>query len=100
MLPSSLGTRKSDTRGRSIGVGQTCTTKLACRKRCSARLGYRPNRMAEQGKLAVQQLHELLCQHPLPSTKILVPPRIVVRANIESLVAGANSTQKHPAEQT
>ena len=57
-------------------------------------------RMAEQGELAVQQLHELLCQHPLPSTKILVPPRIALRANIESLAARVNSTQERSAEQT
>lgn len=54
-------------------------------------------RMAEQGELAVQQLHELLCQHPLPSTKILVPPRIAVRANVEALIAGVNPTRKCPA---
>lgn len=44
-------------------------------------------RMAEQGELAVQQLHELLSQRPLPSKKILVPPRIAVRNNIDLLAA-------------
>jgi ABC-type sugar transport system substrate-binding protein len=46
-------------------------------------------RMAEQGELAVQQLHELLSQHPLPSNRILVPPRIAVRGNIAQLAARA-----------
>ena len=56
-------------------------------------------RMAEQGELAVQQLHELLCQHPLSSTKILVSPRIAVRANINALAAEVNSTRMHGVEQ-
>ncbi|NLS94199.1 MAG: LacI family DNA-binding transcriptional regulator [Planctomycetaceae bacterium] len=56
-------------------------------------------RMAEQGDLAVQQLHELLCQHPLPSTRILIPPRIAVRANIEVLAAKVNSTCIQGVEQ-
>jgi len=47
-------------------------------------------RMAEQGELAVQQLHELLSQHPLASNKILLPPRIAVRGNIELLAAHVN----------
>ena len=42
-------------------------------------------RMAEQAEMAVQQLHELLSQHPLPCSKILVPPRIAVQANIAQL---------------
>ena len=42
-------------------------------------------RMAEQGEMAVQQLHELLCQRPLLSNKILVPPRIAVLGNIGPL---------------
>lgn len=42
-------------------------------------------RMAEQGETAVRQLHELLSQHPLPTSKILLPPRIAVRGNIEHL---------------
>lgn len=39
-------------------------------------------RMAEQGELAVQHLHDLLSGHPLETPKILVPPLIAVRSNI------------------
>lgn len=46
-------------------------------------------RMVEQGEMAVQQLHELLSQHPLPSDKILLPPRIAVRGNVEYLAGKA-----------
>lgn len=42
-------------------------------------------RMTEQGEMAVQQLHELLSQRPLSTGKILLPPRIAVRGNIEHL---------------
>jgi LacI family transcriptional regulator len=42
-------------------------------------------RMAEQGELAVRLLHDLLSQNPLPSNKILLPPRIAVRGNIDNL---------------
>ena len=44
-------------------------------------------RMAEQAELAVHQLHELLSLHPLEKNKILVPPRIAVRGNIDLLAA-------------
>ena len=47
-------------------------------------------RMADQGEMAVQQLHELLSQQPLPASKILVPPRIAVRENIELLAASVS----------
>ena len=40
-------------------------------------------RMAEQAEMAVHQLHELLSLRPLVTNKILVPPRIVIRGNIE-----------------
>jgi DNA-binding LacI/PurR family transcriptional regulator len=40
-------------------------------------------RMAEQGELAVRLLHDLLSQRPLSTDKMLLPPRIVVRGNIE-----------------
>ena len=44
-------------------------------------------RMAEQGELAVQHLHDLLSGHPLETAKILVPPLIAVRSNIDQLAA-------------
>ncbi len=53
-------------------------------------------RMAEQGEMAVQQLHELLSLHPLPTNKILLPPRIAVRGNIEHL-AGRPAPYERPA---
>ena len=43
-------------------------------------------RMIEQGKFVVRQLHELLSQHSISSNKVLFPPRIAVRRNIEHLV--------------
>lgn len=42
-------------------------------------------RMAEQGELAVARLHDLLSRHPVASEKILVPPLIALRANIDAL---------------
>jgi LacI family transcriptional regulator len=47
-------------------------------------------RMADQGEMAVQQLHELLFQHPFLSNKILLPPRIAVRGNIELLATNVS----------
>ena len=44
-------------------------------------------RMAEQGELAVQQLHDLLSGHPPETLKILVPPLIAMRSNIDLLAA-------------
>ena len=44
-------------------------------------------RMTEQAELAVHHLHELLSLHPLDKSKILVPPRIAIRGNIELLAA-------------
>ena len=49
-------------------------------------------RMAEQGELAVQHLHDLLSHRPLRSNKILVPPRIAIRSNIESMASRASLT--------
>jgi LacI family transcriptional regulator len=49
-------------------------------------------RMTEQGVLAVKQLHELLSQRPLPSDRLLIPPRIAVRGNIELLASQATIT--------
>ena len=45
-------------------------------------------RMAEQGEVAVQQLHDVLSLHRRETQKVLLPPRIAVRGNIDSLVAG------------
>lgn len=50
-------------------------------------------RMDEQGQLAVQQLHDLLSLHPPKSPRILVPPRIAVRANIDRLSAPADAVE-------
>jgi LacI family transcriptional regulator len=44
-------------------------------------------RMAEQGELAVQRLHDLLSGHPPETPKIFVPPLIAVRSNIDLLAA-------------
>lgn len=44
-------------------------------------------RMAGQGELAVQQLHDLLSHRPLKTNKILVPPRIAIRGNIDLLAS-------------
>lgn len=49
-------------------------------------------RMTEQGVLAVKQLHELLSQRPLPSNRLLIPPRVAVRGNIELLASQATIT--------
>jgi LacI family transcriptional regulator len=43
--------------------------------------------MAEQGELAVQHLHDVLSHHRVETQKILVPPRIAVRGNIDSLAS-------------
>ncbi len=45
-------------------------------------------RMSEQGETAVRMLHELLSQNPLMTSKILMPPRIAVRGNIELMAKG------------
>jgi len=45
-------------------------------------------RMSEQGETAVRMLHELLSQNPLMTSKILMPPRIAVRGNIELMAQG------------
>ncbi len=47
-------------------------------------------RMAEQGELAVQHLHDLLSQRPLETSRLLVAPRIAIRGNIESLASRSN----------
>jgi len=47
-------------------------------------------RMSEQGETAVRMLHELLSQNPLRVSKILIPPRIAVRANIELIAQDGN----------
>jgi LacI family transcriptional regulator len=44
-------------------------------------------RMAEQGELAVQYLHDVLSHHRVEMQKILVPPRIAVRGTIDSLAS-------------
>ena len=47
-------------------------------------------RMTEQGETAVRLLHELLSQNPLPTNKLLLPPRIAVRGNIELMTRKGN----------
>jgi LacI family transcriptional regulator len=47
-------------------------------------------RMAEQGELCVHHLHDLLSFRPCGSQKILVPPRIAVRGNLDLLVTPGN----------
>jgi ABC-type sugar transport system substrate-binding protein len=48
-------------------------------------------RMAEQGELAVQQLHDLLSGRPPAAQRVSVPPLIAVRSNIELLAGLAES---------
>jgi LacI family transcriptional regulator len=44
-------------------------------------------RMAEQGELVVHSMHDLLSGIPLKTTKILVPPLVAVRNNIDALAS-------------
>jgi LacI family transcriptional regulator len=44
-------------------------------------------RMAEQAELAVQHLHDRLSLHPLETRKILLPPLIAIRSNMDLLSA-------------
>lgn len=44
-------------------------------------------RMAEQGELVIQRLHDMLSQHFREPQRVLLPPWIAIRSNIDSLSA-------------
>lgn len=55
-------------------------------------------RMAEQGELAVQHLHDLLSGRAPSTSGILVPPRIAVRSNIDLLASRMPTSKQPPAD--
>jgi LacI family transcriptional regulator len=55
-------------------------------------------RMIEQGEMAVQQLHDLLSGHTPSTPRVLVPPLIAVRSNIDLLAARKPTPKRSPGD--
>jgi len=57
-------------------------------------------RMAEQGDMAVQCLHDVLLNHRLVAERVLLPPRVVVQGNIQRLDRGSSASSPRLSDET